>query len=149
MQSSVHCNVAVEWLQETGALMFAVEHRYYGCHNSSACPYSLSDPEPLQWLSSRQALADLVTFHAHATAAYKLPSTTKWVSFGGSYPPGNQLRISGYRFTDLDGRPYTAANGTTADPGLSGRKAWSMSANGKLAPFFLPSQTQHVNVIVT
>lgn len=25
---SVHCNVAVEWLPETGALMLALEHRY-------------------------------------------------------------------------------------------------------------------------
>jgi len=41
--SSVHCNNAVEWLSETRALMFAVEHRYYGCHNMSACPYSPSD----------------------------------------------------------------------------------------------------------
>lgn len=36
--SSVHCNNAVEWLPETGALMLALEHRYYGCHNQSACP---------------------------------------------------------------------------------------------------------------
>ena len=27
VRSSVHCNVAVEWLQETGALMVALEHR--------------------------------------------------------------------------------------------------------------------------
>lgn len=34
VQHSVHCNVAVEFLQETKALMFAVEHRYYGTlHN--------------------------------------------------------------------------------------------------------------------
>ena len=38
------------------ALLFAVEHRYYGCHNASACPYSAHDAHPLQWLSSRQAL---------------------------------------------------------------------------------------------
>ena len=65
--ASAHCNNAVEWLPETKALMFAVEHRYYGCHNASACPYSKDDPEPLTWLSSRQALADLATFHAYAT----------------------------------------------------------------------------------
>ena len=66
--------------------MFAVEHRYYGCHNMSACPYSPSDPDPLKWLSSRQALADLATFHAYATAQYSLTPRNKWVSFGGSYP---------------------------------------------------------------
>ena len=48
--ASVHCNVAVEWLPATGALMLAVEHRYYGCHNASACPYSAADPQPLKWL---------------------------------------------------------------------------------------------------
>ena len=85
--SSPHCNVAVEYLAETKGLMFAVEHRYYGCHNSSACPYSESDSHPLQWLSSRQALEDLATFHAHAVAAYNLTHPgNKWVSFGGSYP---------------------------------------------------------------
>ena len=84
--SSVHCNVAVEWLQETGALMFAVEHRYYGCHNASACPYAKGDAEPMKWLSSKQALADLAGFHAAAVTDYKLTAANKWVSFGGSYP---------------------------------------------------------------
>ena len=83
---SVHCNNAVEFLQASKALMFAVEHRYYGCHNSSACPYTEKDPKPLRWLSSRQALADLAAFHAYATRAYGLTSKNKWVSFGGSYP---------------------------------------------------------------
>ena len=84
---SVHCNVAVEYLAEAKALMFAVEHRYYGCHNMSACPYAESDPHPLQWLSSRQAQEDLATFHAHALSAYNLTHpNNKWVSFGGSYP---------------------------------------------------------------
>ena len=83
---SVHCNVAVEWLQETGALMVAVEHRYYGCHNASACPYSASDAKPLTWLSSHQAVEDLATAHAHISAEYALGAANKWVSWGGSYP---------------------------------------------------------------
>jgi hypothetical protein len=29
--ASPHCNIAVEHLQATKAIMFAVEHRYYGC----------------------------------------------------------------------------------------------------------------------
>jgi len=63
---SVHCNVAVEWLQETKALMLAVEHRYYGCHNTSACPVKdTRAPGALRYLSSRQALGDLAAFHAH------------------------------------------------------------------------------------
>ena len=84
--ASPHCNVAVEWLQETKALMFAVEHRYYGCHNSSACPYKLTDKKPLQYLSSRQAIEDLAGFHEYATSTYNLTTANKWVSFGGSYP---------------------------------------------------------------
>ena len=83
--SSVHCNNAVEWLPETGAIMFAVEHRYYGCHNMSACPYTATDSKPLQWLSSRQALADLATFRQYAVGAYGL-GESRWLTFGGSYP---------------------------------------------------------------
>eukprot|EP00756_Hemistasia_phaeocysticola_P048853 Hpha_TRINITY_DN23262_c0_g1::TRINITY_DN23262_c0_g1_i1::g.30229::m.30229 len=84
--SSVHCNVAVEWLAETKALMVAVEHRYYGCHNMSACPYTAEDKEPLKWLSSHQAVEDLATAHKHITAEYGLGPSNKWVSWGGSYP---------------------------------------------------------------
>lgn len=55
--ASPHCNNAVEWLPETGALMFAVEHRYYGCHNASACPVEdVTASGALKYLSSRQAL---------------------------------------------------------------------------------------------
>lgn len=84
---SVHCNIAVEWLEETGALMFAVEHRYYGCHNMSACPVDTwFGDNSLEFLSSRQALGDLVQFHGHITAEYNLTSANKWVTWGGSYP---------------------------------------------------------------
>lgn len=84
--SSDHCNVAAEWLKETGALMFALEHRYYGCHNVSACPVDdLRRPGALRYLSSRQALADIAAFVEHASKAYGL-SSNKWVTWGGSYP---------------------------------------------------------------
>ena len=88
--ASPHCNIAVEWLSETKALMLAVEHRYYGCHNASACPYSADDKDPLQWLSSRQALADLAAFKAYAVAKWQLTEANKFVSFGGSYPGKGQ-----------------------------------------------------------
>eukprot|EP00467_Chlorarachnion_reptans_P004881 CAMPEP_0114523406 /NCGR_PEP_ID=MMETSP0109-20121206/21271_1 /TAXON_ID=29199 /ORGANISM="Chlorarachnion reptans, Strain CCCM449" /LENGTH=493 /DNA_ID=CAMNT_0001704713 /DNA_START=32 /DNA_END=1513 /DNA_ORIENTATION=+ len=89
VSDSVHCSNAASWLPETGALMFAVEHRYYGCHNSSACPVSDFDDPPkvsLRFLSSRQALSDLAQFHAFATEEYNLTAENKWVTFGGSYP---------------------------------------------------------------
>mmetsp|Transcript_97031 Transcript_97031/g.256396 ORF Transcript_97031/g.256396 Transcript_97031/m.256396 type:complete len:474 (+) Transcript_97031:2-1423(+) len=84
---SVHCNVAVEWLRETGALMFALEHRYYGCHNSEACPVAnLSEPGALRFHSSRQALGDVAGFVEYATQEFALSSANRWVTFGGSYP---------------------------------------------------------------
>jgi serine protease 16 len=85
--SSVHCNDAVEWMNATGAIMFAVEHRYYGCHNMSACPVkSFAEVSALRYQSSRQALADLAQFHAFITKEYGLTSANKWVTWGGSYP---------------------------------------------------------------
>ena len=84
------------------ALMFAVEHRYYGCHNASACPYNVesSDPADLRFLSSRQAVADLAVFHAHAMQKFGLTARNKWVSFGGSYP-GMLASFSRMKLPDL------------------------------------------------
>lgn len=86
--SSVHCNIAVEFLKETGALMFAVEHRYYGCHNMSACPVrSFNNPrDDLKYLSSMQAVEDLATFQRQMSYKYRLSARNQWVTFGGSYP---------------------------------------------------------------
>lgn len=85
--SSDHCNVAVEWLKDTGALMFALEHRYYGCHDSDACPVAnLSVPGALRYLSSWQALGDIADFVQHARQAYSLTPANRWVTWGGSYP---------------------------------------------------------------
>eukprot|EP00911_Craspedida_sp_UC1_P001132 UC1_evm1s854 len=53
----------------------------------SACPVkSFISPKSLEHLSSRQALGDLASFHAHIVATFKLTPANKWVSFGGSYP---------------------------------------------------------------
>mmetsp|Transcript_25134 Transcript_25134/g.67152 ORF Transcript_25134/g.67152 Transcript_25134/m.67152 type:complete len:493 (+) Transcript_25134:57-1535(+) len=84
---SVHCSVATEWLQETGALMFALEHRYYGCHNASACPVeSFDSPTALRYLSSRQAVEDVASFVRRMRLAYSLGTSNRWVTWGGSYP---------------------------------------------------------------
>lgn len=84
---SVHCNDAVEMLPSTGAIMFAVEHRYYGCHNASACPVpDVQAPGALKFLSSRQALGDLTAFVAFISNKYNLTQANKIVSWGGSYP---------------------------------------------------------------
>jgi len=86
--ASVHCNDAVELIVEMKALMFALEHRYYGCWNASACPVAdLSKPGALRFHSSRQALGDIAGFVQHALGAYGLlPDRNKWVTWGGSYP---------------------------------------------------------------
>jgi len=85
--SSVHCNDAVEMLKETGALMFALEHRYYGCWNASACPVkNLSSPGALRFHSSRQALGDIAAFVKFAQSIYRLTQKNYWVTWGGSYP---------------------------------------------------------------
>eukprot|EP01013_Petalomonas_cantuscygni_P042325 TRINITY_DN7618_c0_g2_i1.p1 TRINITY_DN7618_c0_g2~~TRINITY_DN7618_c0_g2_i1.p1 ORF type:complete len:497 (+),score=93.47 TRINITY_DN7618_c0_g2_i1:61-1551(+) len=87
---SVHCSNAIEWLPAVGGIMFALEHRYYGCHNASACPVDFSAPANgenlLRFLSSRQALADAAMFVSHMTQKYHFAPTNKWVSWGGSYP---------------------------------------------------------------
>jgi hypothetical protein len=78
----------VELAPQVGALMLAVEHRYYGASMPTAS--ELPPNKQLQWLSSQQALGDLATFHAQITANYSLDtsagSSNKWVAFGGSYP---------------------------------------------------------------
>ena len=95
--ASVHCNVAVEYLEETGALMVALQHRYYGCHRDSTdseewidCPVTSfagkSRSESLKYLSSRQALEDLAAFRQHIVDVYELTEDNRWISFGGSYP---------------------------------------------------------------
>lgn len=65
-----------------------MEHRYYGCHNRSSCPYTQPTPRQkhLKYLTSRQALADLSAFQTYATQQYALGAETKWVVWGGSYP---------------------------------------------------------------
>ena len=40
----------------------------------------------LTYLNSEQALADLANFIEVMTVKYELPSNTKWIVFGGSYP---------------------------------------------------------------
>lgn len=40
----------------------------------------------LVYLSSDQALADLAEFIANIKTKYSIPSTAKWIAFGGSYP---------------------------------------------------------------
>ncbi|KAL6467730.1 hypothetical protein MHYP_G00234070 [Metynnis hypsauchen] len=62
-----------------GALLVALEHRFYG---QSIISLGTQD---LQHLSSQEALADLAAFRQHITQKYNLTCRNVWISFGGSY----------------------------------------------------------------
>ncbi|XP_042299520.1 thymus-specific serine protease-like [Sceloporus undulatus] len=73
-----HVNLAEQY----GALLVALEHRFYG---SSLNPDMLEDRN-LPYLNSQQALSDLVSFQQFITQKYKLTQNNTWICFGGSYP---------------------------------------------------------------
>ena len=82
--ASVHCSVANNMAKPLGALMLALQHRYYGCQsNITACPVTaFNSTSDLRFLSSRQALADMVQFHTFISEKYELTSANKWVTLG-------------------------------------------------------------------
>ena len=104
--ASVHCSVANNMAEELGALMLALQHRYYGCQsNMTACPVKTFDStpaikNPLVFLSSRQALGDMAAFHSFIVEKYGLSASNKWVTFGGSYP-GMMAAWSRLKFPQL------------------------------------------------
>ena len=84
---SVVSNFIVDWLPQVGGSLYALEHRYYGCHNASSCPKAPtgSPAEEMKYLTTEQALADLASFRDYAIAKYSLQGRP-WVAIGGSYP---------------------------------------------------------------
>jgi len=73
--------MAVNYGKRYGALMFVLEHRFYG--KSKPLPNLSTDN--LRFLSSQQALADLDIFIAAIKDKYKIPNAHV-ITFGGSYP---------------------------------------------------------------
>ncbi|KAF7651067.1 hypothetical protein LDENG_00116510 [Lucifuga dentata] len=71
----------VDMAEEHGALLLALEHRFYG---DSINPDSL-ETDNLADLSSQQALADLAAFHQYISQRFDLSHRNTWISFGGSY----------------------------------------------------------------
>ncbi|KAG8322017.1 putative serine protease K12H4.7 [Homalodisca vitripennis] len=71
----------VNYAKQYGALMFQIEHRYYG----KSHPTSDASTENLIYLTSEQALADIAYFVEGMNVQYNLTSDTKWIVFGGSY----------------------------------------------------------------
>ena len=74
-----------------------------------------------------------------------------FTSFGGTYPVGNSITIKGWRFEDLSGNTYTAANGTLHPPD-NRKMAWTKAdadKGGLVAPYYVNGKTQQVNVYVS
>lgn len=82
--------------------LFALEHRYYGeSYPQFGDGGSSVSNENLQYLSSRQAIADIANFIDFANTKYGLTKKdVKWVTFGGSYP-GMLAAWSRYKFPHL------------------------------------------------
>merc|ERR1719373_720714 len=71
-------------------------------------------------------------------------------SFGGSYPAGNRVKISGWTFQGMDGVDYTKEAGTENWP-QKGKMAWSSAtreSDGAAVwlPFYKTAQNPPVNV---
>jgi serine protease 16 len=84
ISGSVHCADMILLAERVGALVLAIEHRYYGPPGSLPVP-DFSTPN-MRWLSSHQALADISRFHSFISEEFKLGPRNKWVTWGGSYP---------------------------------------------------------------
>nr|KAG5697556.1 hypothetical protein BaRGS_019777 [Batillaria attramentaria] len=67
----------VQYAQQHKAMMFMVEHRFYG----NTHPTSDMTVDNLRYLSSEQALADLAAFISFAKVKYNVPNN-KWVAIG-------------------------------------------------------------------
>ena len=78
----MHCAWMIHLAEKFGALIVAVEHRFYG----ESMPKPDFSVDSLRYLSSRQAQEDIKGFRAFVTEQYDLPETSKWITFGGSYP---------------------------------------------------------------
>lgn len=76
----------LELAYELGALVVAVEHRFYG----TSQPFDNLATEHLQYLNSRQALNDLAQFSDFfqdaINARFGQTGRNQWISIGGSYP---------------------------------------------------------------
>ena len=77
-----HCADAVGLAPRAGALLLALEHRFYG----ASFPAPDVSTASLRLLSSRQALYDVAAFLTYAADRFGFTPDTRVVAFGGSYP---------------------------------------------------------------
>ena len=80
----VHCSDMIQLASQRGALILALEHRFYG--PDANLPVKDFSTDSLRLLSTFQAQADLARFHAFITERYNLVPGTPWITWGGSYP---------------------------------------------------------------
>ena len=74
-----HVALAEQW----GALIVALEHRFYG----ASIPTADMSTDNLRFLSSHQAIADIASFiTGYLRPTFNLTRANKLVTFGGSYP---------------------------------------------------------------
>jgi len=73
--------IYIKWAEEVGAILVALEHRFYGASQPFVDNISTSN---LRYLTSHQALADAATFITSFRQKY--PKSGPVISFGGSYP---------------------------------------------------------------
>jgi len=88
-ESAINSEYVIEfqelvYAQQEGALMVALEHRFYG----ESQPFTDLSLASLAYLSSDQALADAANFLEHFKQMY--PSANDVIVFGGSYPGSNR-----------------------------------------------------------
>jgi thymus-specific serine protease len=116
----------VELAGQVGALMVALEHRYYGPSN----PFDDLATEHLQWLNTEQALADIATFHAKISSDFSLEASNKWVTWGGSYP-GMVSALARLRYPHLIHASVSSSSplvGAVEMPGYNNVVAQSMAS---------------------
>jgi len=66
-------------------------------------------------------------------------------SFGASYPAGDNISLKRWTFQDLQGNPYTPEQGSMDKPAPK-KMVWTTSQNGVVAPFYITTASQQVNV---
>ncbi|CAI4232956.1 unnamed protein product [Auanema sp. JU1783] len=75
----------MQWAAQHKAAAFQLEHRFYGPRDYA--PYNNQTADILQkYLTIDQALADIAAFIIKMNELYFNGQTTRWVTFGGSYP---------------------------------------------------------------
>eukprot|EP01033_Poteriospumella_lacustris_P014875 gene14875-10635_t len=127
LTNSVHCSDMVELASQVGALMFALEHRYYGLSNPFGKDFSTAN---LQWLNTEQALGDLAHFISTMNEQYHLEKNNRWVTWGGSYP-GMLAALTRLRYPHLVHAAVSSSAPLQASvnmPGYNNVVAHSMSA---------------------